>query len=80
MAKKDAFCKGRKFAIPKSCFILFALPKHEHEKLKRWIDMGQQPKIAIASEGEVFLINMEKLRRYEARIGGSGKGLKADRI
>lgn len=64
---KDKFYNGRKFCIPKNCFILFALPRHEWEKLNKWMDVGQQPQIALASNGEVFLLNEAKLATWHKK-------------
>lgn len=65
--RKDTFYNGRKFCIPKSCFILFALPTHEWKKLDDWVRNGQRPQIALASNGEVFLINDQKLAKYTTK-------------
>ena len=67
MTKEKSFYRGRHFCIPKSCFILFALPSHEWKKLDRWIKKKQRPEIAIAPNGEVFLINAENLEQHRKR-------------
>lgn len=65
--RKYRFFNGRKFSIPKSCFILFALPRHEWQKLEQWIDRKQVPNILIAANGEVFLMNDAVLQKRVKR-------------
>jgi len=67
LPKKERFYNGRHFAMPRSCFILFALPKHEWQKLREWIDQKQGPDVIIGSNGEVVLINETKLAKYTSR-------------
>lgn len=64
---KDKFVKKRHFSIPKSSFILFALPKHEWERLSEWIKKGQPIEIAPAPDGEVFLLNNTELAKAAAK-------------
>jgi hypothetical protein len=64
---KDKFVKKRHFTIPKSSFILFALPKHEWEKLSEWNRKKQPIEIAPAPGGEVFLLNNAELAKYATK-------------
>jgi hypothetical protein len=64
---KDKFVKKRHFTIPKSSFILFALPKHEWEKLAEWNRKKQPIEIAPAPDGEVFLLNNTLLAKATAK-------------
>lgn len=57
MPKKERFFNGRKFAWPRSHFILFALPIHEWQKLGEWLQKNQKIEITIGNHGEVILIN-----------------------
>jgi hypothetical protein len=68
--KKDVFYPGRKFAIPRSCFVLFALPKHEWKKLDEWNRKKDKIAIAPAPEGEIFLLNEKKLEKWRNRHEG----------
>ena len=72
MKKKDVFYPGRKFAIPRSCFVLFALPNHEWKKLEDWNKKKNNVQIATAPDGEVFLMNETKLVKWR----GSNEGIK----
>jgi len=74
LPKKERFYNGRHFAMPRSCFILFALPIHEWQKLREWIDQKQRPDIIIGSNGEVVLINETKLAKHI-----TGKAAKIER-
>jgi hypothetical protein len=64
---KDKFFKKRHFNIPKNCFILFALPSHEWQKLEEWNKRKETPQIALAPNGEVFLINEAGLAKWNAK-------------
>jgi hypothetical protein len=59
--------RGRHFAIPKSCFVLFVLPAHEWKKLRKWIQKNDHVTIAPSSNGEVFLLNETELAKWRAR-------------
>lgn len=63
LRSEDKFYDGRKFGIPEDSFILFALPKHEWNKLKEWFEKEERVNITIGSNGEVWLLNED--RRYK---------------
>ena len=58
------FHEGRKFAIPKNCFILFNLQSHEWSKLRTWFDKHHQVNVYPGSDGEIFLMNETKLEKW----------------
>jgi hypothetical protein len=64
---KDKFVNKRHFSIPKSSFILFALPSHEWDKLVEWKKKGQPIEISPAPNGEVFLLNEAGLAKWSAK-------------
>jgi hypothetical protein len=66
---KERFFKGRgrHFAIPKSCFVLFVLPVHEWKKLSKWIQKNDHVTIALSSNEEVFLFNDTELAKWHVR-------------
>lgn len=39
--RRYRFFNGRQFSIPRNCFILFALPRHEYQKLEKWVEKKQ---------------------------------------
>lgn len=55
---------GTKGLIPKSTFILFALPQTEWKKLEKWIAKSQRPNIFLGKNGQVVLLNDDRLRKY----------------
>jgi hypothetical protein len=68
LPKKERFLEGKRhFSIPKSSFILFAIPRHEWQMLRKWQDHKDEVIIAPAGDSEVFLLNKQQLARHEAR-------------
>ena len=59
--------KGRKYFIPRSCFIIFALPYEEHRKLAKWLMKGDKIDIATAPDNEVIIMNQTKLSKWKAK-------------
>jgi len=66
-SKQPFFKHGRHFHIPKSCFVLFALPKHEWKKLDEWFKRGHHVETSLGSDGEVLLLNETKLEKWRQR-------------
>jgi hypothetical protein len=65
--KEERFVSKRHFSIPRSTFVLFALPSHEWEKLEGWVSNEDKITIAPSSNGEVFLLNETKLHKRNER-------------
>jgi len=67
--KKETFFgrRGRKFFIPRNCFIIFALPQEEHRKLANWLRKGDKINIGTAPNNEVIIMNETKLRKWRAK-------------
>ena len=55
--KFNKFFNGRKWAIPKTVFIVTALPREEWNKLRKWLDKGDRVSVNTMSKGEVFILN-----------------------
>ena len=64
---KEVFFKGRKWFIPRSCFIVFALPYEEHNKLSKWVKRKDKIHILATANNEVIILNETKLNKWEAR-------------
>lgn len=66
---KHPFVEHRHFSIPRSVFILFALPPGEWDKLKEWRDKDEQVYAStsgLRAGGEVILMNQTRLNRFQA--------------
>jgi len=61
------FAGRRKWHIPRSCFILFALPQEEHAKLKAWRQKNDSLIIDAKHDGEVLILNEKKLNERARR-------------
>jgi len=61
--KKWLFFDGRKFAIPEECFVIFALPTHQHKKFVDWLDAGDEVKTLPLPGNEIILLNETKLKQ-----------------
>jgi hypothetical protein len=66
----DVGPSGRKWKIPKSVFILFALPREEWRKLKNWRVDNDSYCVDVLSDGEVIILNETKMAKWRA---GKGK-------
>ena len=64
---KEVFGKSRKWAIPRSCFIVFALPFEEHKKLSKWVKRKDKIHILPTANNEVIILNETKLTKWEER-------------
>lgn len=64
---KHQFNGRRKWDIPRSCFILLALPREEHAKLKAWRQKNDSLIIDACHDGEVLILNTTKLDKVSAR-------------
>lgn len=59
---------GRKWAIPKNTFIVFALPQEEWRKLRKWRRKnGDHLFFDTMSDNEVLIVNETKLEKRRAR-------------
>jgi hypothetical protein len=63
----DKFYDGVKWNIPRSCFILFALPQTECRKLATWQENKDQIITHIGPNGEILLLNNWKLAEFTRR-------------
>lgn len=61
--KKQRFFNGRHFSLPRAYFVLFALPRHEWEKLAEWVRRKDAVEIDVGSNGEIFLLNTTKMQK-----------------
>ena len=64
---KEVFGKTRKWFVPRSCFIVFALPYEEHKKLRTWIRKKHRIHILPTANREVIILNETKLNKWEER-------------
>jgi hypothetical protein len=60
---------GRKWHIPRSTFILFALPMEEWQKLKKWRADNDSYFVDTLSNGEVIILNETKMDKRRAEKG-----------
>lgn len=58
---------GRKWAIPKNTFIVFALPQEEWRKLREWRDKDNLVSVVTMSHGEILILNHTKLDKWRAK-------------
>lgn len=65
--KEPVFSPKRKWYIPRSVFVLTALPKEEWKKLKAWKDKGDSVTIECWQDSEVCILNWDKLERIKQR-------------
>jgi len=63
----EVFFKGRKWMIPKSCFIVFALPYEEHRKLSEWVRREDRIQIHATANNEVIIVNETELSKRKAK-------------
>ena len=66
-ATEAKFAAHREWYIPRRSFILFALPKEEHAKLKAWRLRNDPLTIDACSDGEVLILNDAKLSKQAQR-------------
>lgn len=59
------FFNGRKWTIPRSTFIVFALPHEEWQKLKEWKNKGHHITVDCMRDNEVLILNQTKLDEGE---------------
>lgn len=59
--KFNKFFDGRKWAIPKTVFIVTALPREGWNKLRKWLDKGDRVSVNTMSKGEILILNETRL-------------------